>query len=134
MLADRRSRAVAIESNEERADRILRNAHAFGVPDLMIVQGRAPEALAGLPTPNAVFIGGGSTGPGVIEAGRAVLSPRGRLVVNAVTLEAEALLLAQHAQLGGSLIRISIDRARPLGGKTGWEPARPILQWSWTKP
>ncbi|MCX5513084.1 precorrin-6y C5,15-methyltransferase (decarboxylating) subunit CbiE [Kaistia algarum] len=134
MLSDRRSRAAAIESNEERADRILRNAAAFGVPELMIVQGRAPEALAGLPTPNAVFIGGGSTEPGLIQSARAALAPRGRLVVNAVTLESEALLLAQHASLGGSLIRIQIDRARPLGGKTGWEPARPILQWSWTKP
>ena len=134
MLADRRSRAIAIESSEERADRILRNAHAFGVPELMIVQGRAPEALAGLPTPNAVFIGGGSTEPGVIEAGRAVLAPHGRLVVNAVTLEAEALLLAQHAAVGGSLTRISLDRARPLGSRIGWEPARPVLQWSWVKP
>lgn len=134
MLTDRRARAVAIESSEDRADRILRNAHAFGVPELMIVHGRAPEALSGLPTPNAVFIGGGATEPGLIEAGRAVLAPRGRLVVNAVTLESEALLLAQHAEIGGSLTRISIDRARPLGNRIGWEPARPVLQWSWMKP
>jgi len=134
MLADRRARAIAIEAQQDRTDRILRNAHAFGVPELQIVQGHAPEALAGLPTPNAIFIGGGSTETGLIEEAKQALAPRGRLVVNAVTLESEARLLAQHAKVGGSLIRISIDRARPLGGRTGWEPARPILQWSWTKP
>jgi len=134
MLADRRARAIAIEANDDRSDRILRNALAFGVPDLQIVLGRAPDALAGLPPPNAVFIGGGLTEGGVIEAARAALLPHGRMVVNAVTLESEALLLGVHAHVGGHLIRISIDRARPLGGKTGWEPARPILQWSWTKP
>ncbi len=62
------------------------------------------------------------------------LRPGGRLVVNAVTLETEALLLARHAALGGDLIRIAISRAAPVGGKTGWRAAMPVTQWVWTKP
>jgi precorrin-6Y C5,15-methyltransferase (decarboxylating) len=127
-------RAVAIEQRADRAARIHRNAAAFGVPGLGVVQGVAPAALAGLPPPHAVFIGGGASKPGVLDAARAALHPNGRLVVNAVTLETEALLIARHATLGGELIRIAISRAGAVGEKTGWRPAMPVTQWAWTKP
>ena len=55
-------------------------------------------------------------------------------MVNAVTLETEALLLARHAALGGDLIRIALARADVVGGKTGWRPAMPVTQWRWTQP
>jgi precorrin-6Y C5,15-methyltransferase (decarboxylating) len=64
----------------------------------------------------------------------AALLPGGRLVVNAVTLETEAALIARHAALGGELIRIALSRAEPVGGKTGWRSAMPVTQWVWTKP
>ncbi|MDQ0439276.1 precorrin-6Y C5,15-methyltransferase (decarboxylating) [Kaistia dalseonensis] len=134
MLADRRMRAIAIEPNAGRGDRILQNTAAFGVPGLELVRGSAPEALAGLPRPDAIFIGGGVSRPGVIDTAIAALPSGGRLVINAVTLETEALLIARHGTHGGDLIRISLDRARPLAGMTGWEPARPVVQWSWVKP
>lgn len=127
-------RAIAVERRADRAARISRNAAAFGVPDLKIVEGVAPAALNGLPTPDAVFIGGGASEPGVIDAARRALRPGGRLVINAVTLEAEALLLARHAALGGEPIRIAVSRAAPLGGKTAWRPALPVTQWLWQKP
>ncbi len=134
MLADRRMRAIAIEPREDRADRILRNADAFGVPGLSLVRGEAPAALSGLASPDAIFIGGGATRAGMLEAAIAALGSGGRLVINAVTLETEQVVLAAHARLGGSLIRIGIDRALPLAGMTAWEPARPITQWTWWKP
>jgi precorrin-6Y C5,15-methyltransferase (decarboxylating) len=134
MLADTSLHAIAIEAHAERVARIGRNAAAFGVPDLRVIHGTAPAALAELPQPNAVFIGGGGTEPGVIAAALAALPSGGRLVANGVTLEMEALLLAQHAELGGQLTRIAIERAAPIGGMTGWRPAMPITQWSWTKP
>jgi precorrin-6Y C5,15-methyltransferase (decarboxylating) len=81
-----------------------------------------------------VFIGGGVSEPGVIDAATRALRPGGRLVINAVTLEGEALLLARHAALGGELIRIAVSRAAPLGGKTAWRPALPVTQWLWQKP
>ena len=117
----------------DRAARIHRNAAAFGVPALEVLQAAAPAALASLPPPDAIFIGGGASEPGVLDAAIAALRPGGRLVVNAVTLETEALLIAQHAAFGGELIRIAISRAGAVGEKTGWRSAMPVTQWIWTK-
>ena len=134
MLADPSMRAIAIEANAERAARIRRNAAACGVPGLTVVEGAAPEALSGLPRPDAIFIGGGGTDPGVLEAAIGALPSGGRLVANAVTLEMEALLLARRASLGGELVRIAISREAPVGSMTAWRPAMPVTQWAWTKP
>ena len=134
LLTDQTMRAIAVERRADRADRIRRNAAAFGVPGLNIVEGAAPAALSGLATPDAVFVGGGAGDTGTLDAAAWALRPGGRLVVNAVTLETEALLLARHAALGGELIRIAISRAAPVGEKTGWRAAMPVTQWLWTKP
>jgi precorrin-6Y C5,15-methyltransferase (decarboxylating) len=134
MLADPSLRAVAIEANPERAARIRRNADALGVPWLKVVEGQAPAALAGLDRPHAVFVGGGASDPGVLDAAITALPAGGRLVVNAVTLETEALLIARHAEFGGELTRLSVERAAPLGGMNAWRPALPVVQWSWVKP
>jgi precorrin-6Y C5,15-methyltransferase (decarboxylating) len=116
MLADPLMRAVALEARGERAARIRRNAAAFGVPALEIVEGRAPAAFDGLAQPDAVFVGGGASDAGLLEAAMNALRSGGRLVVNAVTLEAEALLLAHRARLGGaSLGGTSLGGTR-LGG------------------
>jgi precorrin-6B C5,15-methyltransferase / cobalt-precorrin-6B C5,C15-methyltransferase len=138
MLADPSMRAVAVERRADRAARIHRNALAFGVPNLEVVAGDAPAALAGLPPPDAIFIGGGVGAPGVLDAAIAALRNGGRLVINAVTLETEAQIMARHAALGGELVRIAISRADAIGGKTGnktgWRAAMPVTQWAWTKP
>ena len=134
MLADPSLRAIAIEASGERAARIRRNAGNFGVPGLTIIEGKAPGALASLPTPNAIFIGGGGSDAGVLDAAISRLKSGGRLVANAVTTEMEAVLLAEHARRGGSLTRINIARAAPVGRMTGWRPAMPVTQWSWIKP
>jgi precorrin-6Y C5,15-methyltransferase (decarboxylating) len=138
MLADTSLSAVAIERRADRAARIRRNATAFGVPDLQVIEAAAPEALEGLAPPQAAFIGGGATSAGVIEFVQAALQPTGRLVINAVTLETEALLLNKHAQAGGTLTRMEISRAGPVGGEDGrllgWRRAMPVTQWTWVKP
>ncbi|MGD9501366.1 MAG: precorrin-6y C5,15-methyltransferase (decarboxylating) subunit CbiE [Methyloceanibacter sp.] len=134
MLADPSLSAIAIEARADRAGRIRRNAAAFGVPGLEIVEGSAPEALAGLAPPDAVFIGGGASGSGVIDTAIAALHAGGRLVVNAVTLETEEDLIARHGAQGGTLTRIEIARAEPVGRKTGWRAAMPVTQWAWVKP
>jgi precorrin-6Y C5,15-methyltransferase (decarboxylating) len=132
LLADPSLRAIAIEKNGQRAARIRRNAAAFGVPRLEIVEGGAPDALAGLSPPHAIFIGGGAGFS--LDAALAALRPGGRLVVNAVTLQTETLLAARHAALGGALVRIALSRAEQVGDATAWRPAMPITQWAWTKP
>ncbi len=134
MLADPSLRAIAIEAEAERAGRIRRNATALGVPGLAVVQGAAPGVLAGLPPPDAIFVGGGASDPGLLDAVVDALRPGGRLVVNAATLQTEARLLARHSSLGGELIRIAIARAEPIGGMTAWRPALPVTQWLWVKP
>src|SRR5919201_3588077 len=111
MLCDTSLSAIAIEKRVDRAARIRRNAACLGVPGLQIIEGAAPDVLAGLPPPSAVFVGGGPREPGVLDAAAAALKPGGRLVVNAVTLATENELLVRHAAMGGALARIAIARA-----------------------
>ncbi|MDT5025907.1 MAG: precorrin-6B C5,15-methyltransferase / cobalt-precorrin-6B C5,C15-methyltransferase [Micromonosporaceae bacterium] len=130
MRGHRSCRAIAIESRPDRSARIASNAAELGVPHLEIVTGAAPEALDGLPRPNAIFVGGGATVPGVIEACWDALARRGRLVVNAVTLESERVVANWCDRIGGDLIRIAVSRASPVGGFTAWRPMMPVTQWT----
>ena len=126
-------RAGALEGSGERAERIARNATRLGVPYLRVVHGQAPEVLNRLPEPDAVFVGGGLTTPGLLEACWMALPVGGRLVANAVTVESEAVLAAWHARVGGELVRVSVQRAEPVGSFTGWKPALPVTIWSVTR-
>jgi precorrin-6B C5,15-methyltransferase / cobalt-precorrin-6B C5,C15-methyltransferase len=134
MRADPRSRAVAIEARADRAERIRRNAARLGVPGLEVVPGQAPAALAGLPGPDAVFIGGGVTSGGVLDACWAALPSRGRLVAHAVTVESETVLHRWQQAQGGELVKLALSYAAPLGGFTTWRPALPVTQWQVTRP
>ncbi|WGX99061.1 precorrin-6y C5,15-methyltransferase (decarboxylating) subunit CbiE [Nocardioides sp. L-11A] len=126
--------AHAVECNEERAERIGRNASRLGVPRLDVVTGRAPDALAALPTPDAVFVGGGATADGLLDLCRDRLAVGGRLVAHGVTLETERMLVDAFHRHGGELTRLGVEHVTPLGGRfTGWTPARAVVQWSWTK-
>ncbi len=130
-------KAIGIEEGVERAARAARNAATLGTPDLKIVQGAAPAALAGLPAPDAVFIGGGLGDAGLFDAAWTALKPGGRLVANAVSLASEATLIQLFQQHGGELSRIEIAKAGAAGrsGKVFvWRPAAPIVQWRVTKP
>ncbi|UJW36836.1 precorrin-6y C5,15-methyltransferase (decarboxylating) subunit CbiE [Saccharothrix sp. AJ9571] len=122
------NRAIAIERDPERAARITRNAQRLGVPELRVVVGSAPEALDGLPAPDAVFVGGGVT-PEVLDA--CLSAPK--VVANGVTLETETVLAGAYARHGGELLRLSVEQAAPLGGFTGWTPARTVTQWSFSR-
>ncbi|WP_442809439.1 precorrin-6y C5,15-methyltransferase (decarboxylating) subunit CbiE [Streptomyces sp. NBC_01335] len=134
MRAHPSCRAVTVERDEARAARIGRNADRLGVPGLRVVSGRAPQALAGLPVPDAVFVGGGLTAPGLIDACWDALPAGGRLVANTVTLESEALLADRYRRHGGELVRLAVAHAVPVGGFTGWRQAMPVTQWSVRKP
>ncbi len=129
-----RMRAIAIERDAARRTRIARNAETLGVPDIEIVAGEAPSALSGLKAPDAVFIGGGASIPGVVEACWAALKPGGMFVANAVTLESEAMLTGWHAKHGGELARIGVSHAEPIGPHRGWRTAMPVTQISVRKP
>ncbi len=134
LLSDRRTEAVAIEREAARCATIARNASALGVPRLAVEHGVAPEALAPLPEPDAVFIGGGVSSPGVVETCWTRLKPGGRLVANAVTLESEATLATWCAKADGTMCRIAISRARPVGDTLAWRPLMPVTQLTLVKP
>lgn len=134
MLRHPQNRAIAIEAKSERAARIARNAARLGVPDLTIVEGKAPEALAGLPRPDAVFVGGGATRAGVLETAWEALPRGGRLVVNAVTLETQAKLIRRHEAQGGELVMLQIAVAERLGGFHAFRPALPVMRFTAVKP
>jgi precorrin-6Y C5,15-methyltransferase (decarboxylating) len=143
-------RAIAVERDPARAERLAANAVALGVPasagtgggtGVAVVTGSAPEVLHGMlelatsgTYPDAVFVGGGVTSPGVVEAAWAALPPGGRLVANAVTLESEQVIVDWWRKVGGDLTRVEVQRAAPVGGFTGWRPALPVTIWSVTKP
>ncbi len=119
-------RAVAFESDALRRDRIAANARTFGV-DIRVL-GEAPESFEGV-CPDVIFIGGGLTRDGLVEECLARLPAGGRIVVNAVTVESEALLMSWYARLGGELRRFQHYQGEALGGFTGWRPQMPITQW-----
>lgn len=133
LLADPSTRALAIEKNADRCARIRRNAAALGVPHLTVIEGEAPDALQNLEKPNAIFIGGGFTAPGLIDLCWNALAPRGRLVVNAVTLESQADLFAAQRRLGGELLQTQFAHADAVGRFRGFRPLMPSVQWSVTK-
>lgn len=123
--------AVAFERNEARRLNIESNAAAFGVA--VDVRGGAPEAFDGAEAPSVIFIGGGLTQPGLLDACLDHLPPGGRLVANAVTAESEAFLLQSYSRFGGNLQRLQHYHGEPLGGFTGWRPQMPVTQWAVTR-
>lgn len=133
LLSERTAHAIAVEREAERCARIARNASALGVPCLKVQQGAAPEALELLPVPDAVFIGGGLALRGLVETCWARLAPGGTLVANAVTVAGEAVLAAWCARHDGTLTRLAVSRARPVGRHLAWRPLMPVTQLALVK-
>ena len=125
-------RAIAFERDSERRRRIADNARTFGVA--LDIRGSAPAELTDAPTPAAIFVGGGVTNPGLLQACWERLPAGGRLVANVVTAESEAVLVQWYSQHGGELAKFQHYRGEPVGAFTGWRPAMPVTQWSVTKP
>ena len=129
-----RGGAVAVERNPARAALIARNAAALGVPALEIVAAAAPHAIAGLPAPDAIFVGGGLADPLLLPALWTALKPGGRLVANVVSVEGERAILAWQARHGGELCRIAVSRCERLAGHHVWRPLLAVTQLAAAKP
>jgi len=123
--------AIAFERDERRRDRIRHNVVRFGVT--VEVRGAAPDAFDGAADPSVIFVGGGLTQPGLLDACVDRLPADGRLVANAVTAESEAVLAQWYSSLGGELQRYQHYAGEPLGKFTGWRAAMPVTQWAVTK-
>ncbi len=132
MRAEPNTSAIALEPLTERRAMAAQNAVALGVPDLDLRDARAPEALAELAAPDAIFIGGGISAE-TIDAAADKLKPGGRLVAHAVLIDSEQQLIAAHDRHGGALARLSVSRAEPVGDVLGWRPSMAVTQWNWRK-
>ncbi|MEA5575816.1 precorrin-6y C5,15-methyltransferase (decarboxylating) subunit CbiE [Anabaena sp. UHCC 0451] len=129
MRSNIRCRAIAIEQNANRLNYIADNAAALGTPNLQIIAGKAPEIIQDLPTPDAIFIGGGVTTTGLFDICWNALLPGGRMVANVVTLAGEKTLFEWYEKVGGNFTRISIQRAEPIGKFLGWKGMSQVTQW-----
>lgn len=121
--------AIGVEPHAERRAMAVQNAQNLGTTELRLIDGYAMDVLADLPTPDAVFIGGGLC-EDLAHICYGALRPQGRFVANAVTLESEAILLKLHETLGGVLERIQIAHANSIGNLHAWRPVMPITQFS----
>ena len=134
MLRHASCRAIGIEQRADRAARARLNAARFGVPTLDVVEGEAPLALAGLPPPDAVFVGGAVHRAPLLDAAWAALRPGGRLVANAIALASETALVAAQSRYGGTLLRIGLERLDQVGRLAAFRPAMTVTQWRAEKP
>jgi precorrin-6B C5,15-methyltransferase / cobalt-precorrin-6B C5,C15-methyltransferase len=134
MRAARDARAIAFERDARRVSMIATNANALGVPTLRIEAGTAPLSLAGMPAPDAVFLGGGVGDDALFGACWNALKPGGRFVANAVTIDGEQALYARQATHGGDIVRIETAVLEPLGDHRAMRPRMAVTQWSIVKP
>ncbi len=133
MRACQGAKAFAVERDEARCEMIAQNANILGTPQLKIHQGAALEQLSELPTPDAIFVGGGLTSDGLFDALWDALPIGKKLVANAVTVQSEAYFTELFEQHGGELTRLQVSRAVPVGKFNGWKSSMPVTLWSVTK-
>jgi precorrin-6B C5,15-methyltransferase / cobalt-precorrin-6B C5,C15-methyltransferase len=114
-------RVFAVERVAADAAHIGTNARAAGV-SVEVVVGEAPAALAGLPDPDRVFVGGG--GLEVVEAAWARLRPGGVLVATFVVLDRAVAAVG----LLGEMVQLHVDRCVPIGSAgLRLEPLNPVF-------
>ena len=116
---------------------IQSNAEAFGVPNVRPVAGRAPEVLASLPDPDAVFVGGtGRQVDAVLSAAFARLGPGGRMAVNVVTIDGLATAHRTLKALAGEvqLWNVAIARGIEQMDRVRFEAVNPTFLLAVTRP
>ncbi len=129
----------AIEHHQQRFGCLQANREKFGVgQNLHLLQARAPQALANLPAPNKVFIGGsGGAMNDILEQAWQALKPGGRLLASAVTEQSKFNLMQfgpAHEVDIAELLQVSISRADKLAGQDLLRPNLPITLICWDKP
>ena len=96
-----RGRVYAVERDPEQLQMIRQNLVKFDIGNVEIVHGEAPDALDGLPAPDAVFLGGsGGRLLGILAAVCLRLKDGGRIVVNAATIETAVTAISDLRERG----------------------------------
>ncbi len=125
-----RGTVYAIEKDPEATALITRNRDKFGAANLTVITGEAPEELAGLEDPDAIFIGGSG---GRLEAIARTcidkLKPGGRLVANMIVLEHLHTVqdLLRQANLPTDVTLVNISRGEAIGEATRFEALNPVF-------
>lgn len=117
-LQARRGQVFAIEQKEEAAALLKENRRRFGVQNLTVVEGRAPQVCRDLPAPTHAFIGGSTGSMRQIIALLLEKNPQVRIAATAVTLESAAELtrcLTDFDFEKTEVVSLSVARARPAG-------------------
>ena len=111
-------RGVWAVERDRRALALLRqNREKFHAYRLRVVEGEAPEALAGLPAPDGVFVGGSSGRlPDILRAACRA-NPAARICVSAVALETLHVACRTLEELGrrAEVTQLAVSRSRPAG-------------------
>ena len=130
-------RVYAIEVDPEGVAICEDNARAHGTDNVQVIAGRAPEALAALEPPDAVFVGGSKGSmAAIIDAALDRLRPGGRLVANAITLEnaGEAYQAIRGRGLVPEVTLLQVARSAPLAHYQRFEALNPIQIFAVAKP
>ena len=98
------------------------------MPELQVVHGEAPDALYNRGPPDAIFVGGGVARPGLLDRCWEAVPAQGRLVANAVSLEAGARLVKFRRAHGGDLTRLAVARAGPVGKLSAFRAQMEVTQ------
>jgi precorrin-6B C5,15-methyltransferase / cobalt-precorrin-6B C5,C15-methyltransferase len=103
----------AIEQDVADYNLIVANAQTFGIQNLKAVHGSAPAVFAGLPAPDAIFVGGSGHDLGrLLTSAYEVLRPGGKLVANVATLETLTATYAAFKQLGKNVQVLMVNIAQ----------------------
>jgi len=130
-------RVYAVEVDPEGVEICRDNLRTHAIDNVEVIAGRAPEALAGLEAPDAVFVGGSKGSmEEIIEVALERLKPDGRLVANAITLEnaAEAYQTFRRRDLVPEVTLLQVSRGEPLARYLRYEALNPIQIFAVTKP
>ncbi|NJL97485.1 MAG: precorrin-6y C5,15-methyltransferase (decarboxylating) subunit CbiE [Synechococcaceae cyanobacterium SM2_3_2] len=127
----------AIEKRAAGIHLIQQNRDRFGLSNLEIINGKAPEALAALPDPYRVVMGGGGHDLGaILRVVQHRLLPGGILVASFATLDAATQGIQQVTHWGWSpqLLQVNLARSVAIAGSTRLSPLNPVMLLSAQKP
>jgi len=130
-LLAREGMVYAVEKEQRAAEIILKNAGKFGVNNLCVIQGEAPEALHELPAADRIIIGGsGKRLKDILIVAHAKLKAQGRVIINAVTMETLATsvqLLEAMALAEVSTCCLTVARVKQAGGSRIFQGLNPVF-------
>ena len=116
-LAAPHGQVYAVECAPDACALIRRNREKFHAYNLSLIEGAAPQVLADLPAPDAVFIGGTKGSMAEVVDAALAKNPNARLCISAIALEtlsAAIAALAAHGQTA-EVTQLAVSRTRPAG-------------------